>query len=245
MKKQSIFYLFVLLIGMVGCVGKLGSENGNATATVSTIKADEFERQLSAHPDAQLIDVRTPEEFERGHLQNAVNIDVHGKEFENMVEALDKERPVMVYCKSGGRSADACEQLRNLGFKNIYGLDGGMMAWTQAGKPLAASEAVQGNAGMTQADIEKLAAGKKYALVDYNAKWCGPCKKMMPILDGIASKRKDSLLLVKVDADENGQLMQQKGVTGIPYMELYKDGKLVWTYTGMISEEQLIAQAGL
>lgn len=245
MKKQIILSLFVIAIGISACQ-HTGNNNQNNTENVATtaLSADEFEKKIASYPDVQLIDVRTPKEYERGHLPNAQNIDVNGDDFEGQVSMLDKDKPVLVYCKSGHRSAEANSKLTSMGFKDVQGLDGGIMAWGAAGKSII-EDATTSVGAVTQADVDKLASQKKYVLVDYNAAWCGPCKKMMPILDKLADVRRDSLLLVKVDADENRVLMEKKQVAGIPYLELYKDGKLVWTYTGMISEEGIIAETDL
>lgn len=246
MKKQIILSLFVLTLSVSACqqAGSNSSKNNTERVATSVLSANEFEKKMVSYPDIQLIDVRTPNEYERGHLPNARNIDVNGDDFEGQAAELDKDKPVLVYCKSGHRSSEASSMLTGMGFKDVQGLDGGITAWGAAGKPII--EGATTNAGaVTQADVDKLASQKKYVLVDYNAAWCGPCKKMMPILDKLAEARRDSLLLVKVDADENRALMEKKQVSGIPYLELYKDGKLVWTYTGMISEEGIIAETDL
>lgn len=247
MKKQIILFVLALSLGISACQQSGSNNTDDATEKVATtaISADEYEKKMASYPDVQLIDVRTPKEYERGHLPNARNIDVNADDFDEQVAALDKNRPVFVYCKSGHRSANASGKLQEMGFKQVFGLDGGIMGWEAAGKPVVENAALSSVGTMTQEDIDKLAMRKMYVLVDYNATWCGPCKKMMPILDKLAEKRKDSLLLVKVDADENKELMEKKQVSGIPYMELYKNGKLVWSYTGMISEEGIMAETGL
>ena len=79
---------------------------------------------LANNSNAQLIDVRTVNEFNNGFINNAENI-VYDANFKNKLEALDKTEPVMVYCKSGGRSAKASKILEAEGFKIVYDLDGG------------------------------------------------------------------------------------------------------------------------
>lgn len=95
----------------------------------------QFSKELSAGK-VQLIDVRTPKEYKAGHIQNAVNIHLYDKDFEQRIEKLDKNKPVYVYCKVGGRSAEAVEIMQAKGFKKIVELDGGIDAWTEAGKPV-------------------------------------------------------------------------------------------------------------
>lgn len=89
-----------------------------------------------AEQKGQIVDVRTPEEYKRGHLKEAVNMHLYDKNFEQRIEELDKEKPVYVYCKVGGRSAEAVKIMKEKGFNSIVELDGGIDAWTEAKKPV-------------------------------------------------------------------------------------------------------------
>ena len=79
------------------------------------------------HKKVQLIDVRTPEEFEAGHIEEAENIDFFSGKFTTEFEKLDKEQPVYIYCKSGNRSKQTATKLIAMGFKEIYDLNGGFL----------------------------------------------------------------------------------------------------------------------
>lgn len=81
----------------------------------------------------QLVDVRTPEEYGASHLKNAQNICVTEDDFEEKVKGLDRSKPVYVYCKKGGRSAKAAKILAEMGFTEIYDLQGGITAWDEEG----------------------------------------------------------------------------------------------------------------
>ncbi len=84
----------------------------------------------------QLVDVRTPEEYSDGHIARAVNIDVKNADFlPDALKALDKSRPVAVYCRSGKRSADAARQLSANGYR-VANLEGGILAWTDQHRPV-------------------------------------------------------------------------------------------------------------
>ena len=76
-----------------------------------------------------VLDVRTPEEFQEGHLDRAVNINWYDADFAKQIQSLDKEGPIYVYCKLGGRSAKASKVLDSLGFKNVVDLTGGYDAF--------------------------------------------------------------------------------------------------------------------
>jgi rhodanese-related sulfurtransferase len=102
---------------------------------ISLVDSNKFEDQMK-EPTSQIVDVRTAEEFAGGHIANAVNMDVTSDDFDSKIQSLDTEKPVMVYCKSGGRSAKAASILKEKGFKNVYDLDGGILGWEDAKKPI-------------------------------------------------------------------------------------------------------------
>ncbi len=92
-----------------------------------------FEAKI-ATPNVQLVDVRTPQEFANGHLQNAKNVNFNDAEFKQKIALLDKSKPIAVYCGVGGRSGKASKILIELGFKDITDLAGGITAWSAANK---------------------------------------------------------------------------------------------------------------
>ena len=90
----------------------------------------DWETQLRADTNAVLLDVRTKEECNEGIIPNAINIDIYkGQGFIYQLEELDKTKNYYVYCKAGGRSAQACSIMNQLGFENAYNLLGGFMNW--------------------------------------------------------------------------------------------------------------------
>jgi thioredoxin len=121
----------------------------------------------------------------------------------------------------------------------------GMMAWNSAGKEVTTDAASPKKAGMTLDEYQQMVNSDKYVLVDFNATWCKPCKQLTPILEKIAEDKKDKLILKKVDADMHADLLQQKHIEGIPYLELYKDGKLIWQHSGLIDEQTLLSETKL
>ena len=126
--KIKVLSLVLLLIGVTSCLK-------NQVEGVQVLDVSKYEKKM-AQPDVQLVDVRTPEEFAEGHLENAINIDITADDFDTKIAALDKEKPVMVYCKAGGRSAKASSRLNELGFKNISDLEGGIINWNSENKPI-------------------------------------------------------------------------------------------------------------
>jgi len=215
----------------------------NPSGKGGKVSVDEFEKILSATKDAQLIDVRTPEEFESGHLKNAVNIDFHSSGFETKIKELDRSKTVFVYCLSGGRSGSAASFMREQKFKTVYEMPG-IMAWRNAGKELV-TDSKSTAKSLTTDEYQKLVTSDKYILVDFSAVWCKPCKQLAPILEKISTDKKEKLNLLKLDADENADLLKQKGIDGIPYLELYKNGKLIWKHQGFIDEENILSETKL
>lgn len=94
------------------------------------IEAKKFEKRI-ARSNAQLVDVRTPAEYAEGHIADAVNADVLSNNFDAQLTELNKEKPVYIYCKSGKRSAQAADKLKELGFKKVIELKGGITAWNE------------------------------------------------------------------------------------------------------------------
>ena len=125
--KIRVLSLLILFLGLTSCLK-------NQSEGVQVLDVAKYEQKMT-QPDVQLIDVRTPEEFAEGHLENAINMDINGDNFDASVASLDKEKPVMVYCKAGGRSAKAATKLKEMGFKSISDLDGGITNWNSENKP--------------------------------------------------------------------------------------------------------------
>jgi rhodanese-related sulfurtransferase len=104
--------------------------------TVKKLDPQNFDKKLREFKDPVLVDVRTTGEYAQGHLPNALLIDIFSNDFKSRVGKLDKSKPVFVYCKAGSRSSSAVEVLSGMGFKDIYDLSGGIIAWRQANKPI-------------------------------------------------------------------------------------------------------------
>jgi len=102
-------------------------------AEPTTVSPAQAVTWLAATPGVQVLDVRTKEEFAGGHLANATLIPWTDRDFAaRAVKELDPRKPVLVYCRSGGRSTDAAAALVKLGFPDVRNLAGGILAWQQA-----------------------------------------------------------------------------------------------------------------
>lgn len=82
-----------------------------------------------------VVDVRTPQEWNAGHLAGAVLVDFYDANFESNIKKVAKDKKVVVYCARGGRSASASEKMTAWGWKNVTNMTGGYQAWSAAGLP--------------------------------------------------------------------------------------------------------------
>jgi len=96
---------------------------------LNNLDQQHFEELVKAAPDAVILDVRTQSEFEAEHLPGAIHMDYFGPDLIEQMDALDKTKPYLIYCRSGRRSVRVCVLMRNSGFKEVYNLDGGIKAW--------------------------------------------------------------------------------------------------------------------
>ena len=116
-------------------ISLLGWLTGAAIACAGTEKIEVDKAEQLIGEKVQLLDVRTEEEWNEGHLEGALRVDFTAEGFaEGVRKALDQDRPVLVYCRSGNRSARAAKVMEQLGFQTVYDLKGGITGWQKAGK---------------------------------------------------------------------------------------------------------------
>lgn len=118
---KKIILIFAVIVTLVSC------EN-TSEGIITEVSPEEMDLILDLEK-VQLIDVRTAEEFDLGHIINAQNIDINSNSFDADIELLDKEQPVVLYCKSGNRSAKCAQKMKEAGFKKIYDLKEGFSKW--------------------------------------------------------------------------------------------------------------------
>ncbi len=199
------------------------------------VDVDAFEEGMQ-QPGVQIFDVRTSGEYNAGHLHDALQADFTKKEeFNERVKYLDKDKPVYVYCLSGGRSTAAATWMRDNGFKEVVEMQGGIVAWKKAGKALdGAKEAPQ----MAISTFREAVKAGKLVLVDVGAEWCPPCRKMEPVLQQFLQANK-KVQLVKVDAGKDQEVMKAIDAATPPTFIFYKNGQEVWRKTGIVDLSEL------
>lgn len=204
------------------------------------LNGESFSERLKNTPNAQLVDVRTAEEYGAGHLPNARNVDFRKNDFLQQMESLDKNEPVMIYCLGGGRSAEAAKLLVAQGFKEVYDLEGGYMRWTVEKRPVEGVDRSNNpTVGMPVSEYNELIASDKPVLVDFTAKWCAPCKALYPKIKKMESEFEGRAIVKIIDIDVNKTVAEHLGIQYLPLIYLYKDGQIVWQTTGAVSENKL------
>ena len=208
--------------------------------SVQNVDASKFKKLIESE-DAILLDVRTPDEYSRGHIKNSTSINIADPEFASKISMLQKNKTILIYCGSGGRSLSAANYMSQNGFKNIYNLQHGMMEWNQQGFASEQSGQVvaSSSTAFTEQSFGKLLKDNKLVLVDFNAVWCAPCKAMMPVIDKLTVDFKGKAKVEKVDIEVNKVITAAYQVQTIPGFVLFKDGKKVWSFNGVISYDDL------
>jgi rhodanese-related sulfurtransferase len=120
--KKIVFIIMTIFSSIFGMSAQQSDQ-------ITVLEVIDFKKEITTK-GVQLIDVRTAEEYNSGHIKNAINIDIYNRDaFTASVKELDEEQPVFLYCRSGSRSRSASKLLVELGFKKIYDLKGGYINW--------------------------------------------------------------------------------------------------------------------
>jgi len=212
--------------------------SGCAQTHTQSVDVAGFEKLLFETKAEQLIDVRTPEEFAKYHIQNAKNFNISNANFKKEIEKLDKSKPVLVYCLSGVRSKTAMQILREAGFATVYELNTGLNGWSKAGKPIV--EDLSGTDELSSKEYNVIVAGEGFVLVDFYARWCAPCLKMLPMVQDLEKTNKGRFKLLTVDYDRNRLLVKEQGIVAVPYLIVFRNGKKIWEKQGEATKEELM-----
>ncbi len=136
--RYTINLIWVLLMAITLVVGGCAErvETAQIVKDVTVQEASDLIQQNKGNPDFQIIDVRTPEEFNDGHIENAVLIDFYSENFKDELAQLDREKTYFVYCRSGNRSGQAVAIMSEMGFQEVYNLSAGIIDWIAQGFPV-------------------------------------------------------------------------------------------------------------
>ncbi|RTY93398.1 thioredoxin domain-containing protein [Flavobacterium sp. GT3R68] len=228
--RAQILTLFFITFFISSCNGQ--SQN------YESIPATAFAEKIKTTPKAQILDVRTLDEYASGHIENADNINWNSDSFVAKTDKYDKSKPVFVYCMSGGRSKKAADKLHELGFKSIYELQGGILKWNAAGFAKPNDKII----GMCSQEYAELLNSDKKVLINFYAPWCAPCKKMEPYILQMQKNLSDKVTIIRLNADENKTLLSELKIDELPTILIYQNKEVKWKHSGFITEEDLTKQ---
>ncbi len=160
MKNIKIGVLLVAVIAMVGMSSCKPSGGGYGKVTDATVA--QFKDAIGKG-GATLVDIRTPEEYNKEHIEGAILINWKKRTFRNYVLNLSQDKPILIYCRSGNRSGKAASALQALGYSNIINLNKGIKQWKIEGMPLVtedskANQDFQVKAKSTNNDVDAVLA---------------------------------------------------------------------------------------
>ncbi len=130
-------FLGALIIGVLLTSGCIQTKNNTAQSetqiqiieNITTEEAYILIQENKDNPNFVILDVRTPEEFLGDYIENAVNLDYYSDIFRNDLEKLDKNKTYLIYCRSGSRSENALNIMKELDFREVYNMLGGIIKW--------------------------------------------------------------------------------------------------------------------
>jgi rhodanese-related sulfurtransferase len=131
---RHLLFFICSVLTLTGCSQKAPSTSNHQASEVKLVTPKIFASELQARKGI-LLDVRTPGEYKKGHLQNARLLDLFSDSFQAELSKLDTTQTYFVYCGVGGRSAEVCELMQHQGFKLVFDMDGGFNRWKQEGLP--------------------------------------------------------------------------------------------------------------
>lgn len=120
-----MLFLTLIFIGFTSCQDQK-EEN------VQTLSVQEAKLIFAEAPDVFILDVRTPEEFAEGHIVGSRNINFYDQDFDEKVAQLDRKQPIYLICESGMRSWKTGVILSEMGFAELYNIDGGFLEWRKS-----------------------------------------------------------------------------------------------------------------
>ena len=229
------------ILFLIGIVFLFSCVNTNSQI-IQDINAEKF-HQLIEKGDGIIIDVRTSQEFNSGHIIDATNIDFHSDDFTDKLKIVRKDVPIYVYCRSGGRSSSAADKMEKLGFTKVYNMIGGIGSWQSEGYETIKSKEVEttNQPKFTETQLNKILSNNKTVLIDFSTQWCVPCKKMKPIIEDI-QRENPNVKVLFIDADANKELVKKYQVKGVPVFIVFKNAEEYFRKIGLCNKEELTNQ---
>jgi len=256
----AIALVFAMLTSTLG--GLVWAREGDVVgAGYVDVSVEQAKEMIDSDPDSDIrvLDVRTENEYGAGHIGGAELVPL--SELEQRTGELDKDDALLVYCKSGTRSAEASNILIQHEFESVYNMEGGINAWVNAGYPIVSSpignQSGQGcssadsqtsttmaSSSLLSSDINGILDSNKSVFLFFYADWCHFCQEQKPIIDELEQEYTGEISFICVNAEDNPQAMEEFGVTGFPAMFLIAEkdegGEYVYQeFAGFTDKETL------
>jgi len=130
MKSLQIKIKFILILSLLFLSCTQNSNNKKVVNTKESVISYISPKELNLkNENIQLIDIRTPNEFSKGYIKNAKNINLYNRNFLKEINKLDKNKEIYIYCLSGSRTRSVSKKLEDMGFIKVYDLKGGILNW--------------------------------------------------------------------------------------------------------------------
>lgn len=231
MFKKGSFSILIVLTAFIVFAQK---------AEIKEVNPTQFE-QLIKNPGSVLLDVRTQSEYKNGHISNSGQLNYYAFDFRKKLLLLPKDEPIYLYCNTGYRSKKSAKILLENGYKNVYNLEHGIMDWELQNLPVVIAPGARPDTDnkMDLAEYTKLIQSEKPVFIDFYAPWCGPCRQMMPMMDSLKVEYHAEINIVKVNVDASKKLVKELKLQGVPFLTMFKNGKILYTKNGNVSREEI------
>ncbi len=211
-------------------------------ATVLQVTSEKF-KKLIWETDGVLLDVRTTSEFKNGHIPDAGQLNFYAFDFRKKLMLLPTDQPIYLYCNTGYRSEKATRFLIQNGYSEVYNLQSGIMEWELKNLPVVVEPDARPDTDNKMDPDQYFAAISSDSLVfiDFYAPWCGPCRKMMPMIDSLKVDYHHEIKVLKVNVDASKKLVKELKLAGVPYLVLFQKGQILFSHNGAIPRNELTA----
>ena len=198
-------------------------------------------KEVTAINNGILLDVRTKSEFKNGHIEEAGNLNYYALDFRKRLLLLPRNQPIYLYCNTGYRSEKAAEILIENGYADVYNLQHGIMEWELLNLPVIVEPDAHPDTDnkMTPEQYHAILATGSPVFFDFYAPWCGPCRKMMPMIDSLMVEYHQDIQMHKVNVDASKKLVKELKLVGVPYLELLNRGEIVFSVNGSLTRDEL------
>jgi thioredoxin len=198
-------------------------------------------KELTAQNSGILLDVRTKSEFKNGHLPEAGNLNYYALDFRQKLILLPRNQSIYLYCNTGYRSEKAAKILIENGYTDVYNLQHGIMEWELLNLPVVVEPDARPDTDnkMTPEQYHTILSSGSPVFFDFYAPWCGPCRKMMPMIDSLMVEYQQDIQMHKINVDASKKLVKEMKLVGVPYLILQDNGEVLFSKNGSATHYEL------